>query len=430
MSRPFMRLLGSEQSLFTGKVRAYLRYRAFNFEEVLCTRDVYKAEIIPNVGWPVVPVVHVATDDDQESSSWLQDTSVIIDECERRWPDSSRPVIPTQPRQRYASYLLESYADEWLLLPAMHYRWSFPEENEAFLIHEFGMVSAGPAADAATIEAAGRKAYAAFRATVTSGCLGINKDTAPHVEAEYEAFLLDFNAHLASAQYLLGDAPSLGDFGCMAPLYAHLGRDPAPQALMKRIAPRVADYVERMNGYGNSRVAPPTPMTEHPSLLAAADSTSEQALPWNKASSVRTGAWLEEDALPPTLLPIMRRIFASHVPAITASARGLREFLASNPEIDRNDLHAGIGGLARETTSWHETVIGGVKTKAAPRPSLIWMAQRAAAVYLEDEDSAVMDGVVEACDGVEAWGEMLEELKRCRVERVGRGERFSVSIIE
>ena len=33
----------------------------------------------------------------------------------------------------------------------------------------------------------------------------------------------------------------------MAPLYAHLGRDPVPKALMQSLAPNVYRWVERMN---------------------------------------------------------------------------------------------------------------------------------------------------------------------------------------
>jgi hypothetical protein len=31
--------------------------------------------------------------------------------------------------QRIAGYLVELYADEFLLLPGLHYRWSFPESE-------------------------------------------------------------------------------------------------------------------------------------------------------------------------------------------------------------------------------------------------------------------------------------------------------------
>jgi hypothetical protein len=49
-------------------------------------------------------------------------------------------VYPTTPLQRLVALLLEVYGDEWLVIAAMHYRWSFPENRE-FAHHEFGKVS-------------------------------------------------------------------------------------------------------------------------------------------------------------------------------------------------------------------------------------------------------------------------------------------------
>ena len=66
------------------------------------------------------------------------------------------------------------------------------------------------------------------RCQVTSGLLGINESTIPALEASYHAFLAELSSHLDRHQFLLGDRPSLGDFGFAAPLYAHLGRDPLP----------------------------------------------------------------------------------------------------------------------------------------------------------------------------------------------------------
>ena len=52
-------LYGAEVSYFTGKVRAYLRWAAIPFEEVLSTADVYRQVIVPAVGAPVIPVLVV-----------------------------------------------------------------------------------------------------------------------------------------------------------------------------------------------------------------------------------------------------------------------------------------------------------------------------------------------------------------------------------
>ena len=47
------------------------------------------------------------------------------------------PLLPGSVQQAAASQLLELYGDEWLLLPAMHYRWSFPQQRQR-LLYQFG----------------------------------------------------------------------------------------------------------------------------------------------------------------------------------------------------------------------------------------------------------------------------------------------------
>ena len=76
---------------------------------------------------------------------------------------------------------------------------------------------------------------------------GVNEDSRELVEVLYLEFLDALNNHFKLNPYLLGDRPCVGDFGLLAPLYGHLGRDPHPAALMKKRAPRVYRWVERMN---------------------------------------------------------------------------------------------------------------------------------------------------------------------------------------
>lgn len=116
-------LIGSEHSLFTGKARAYLLWKGVPFDEVAASMEVYMACILPRTGVAFVPVL--------ASADWtdvVQDTSAIIDYIEARHP--ARPVIPRTPCRRIVSRLMETFADEWLVIAAMHYRWNFPEQQE------------------------------------------------------------------------------------------------------------------------------------------------------------------------------------------------------------------------------------------------------------------------------------------------------------
>ena len=120
-------LYGAEFSLYSGKARCYLRYKKIPFDEVLSSLSVYKETIIPNTGVRFIPVVKTP------AGCYLQDTSHIIDSLEKSFPMHS--VMPDTPNQRLAALLLELYGDEWLLMPAMHYRWNF--DNFPFIFDEF-----------------------------------------------------------------------------------------------------------------------------------------------------------------------------------------------------------------------------------------------------------------------------------------------------
>ena len=118
---PDYTLYGAEVSYFTGKARAYLRWRGADFEEQVATQEVYRDIILPNVGWPVIPVMKMP------DGTIVQDTADIIEQveaAEHRQP----PVLPATPLQRFVALLLQLYGDEWLTLPAMHYRWTYNED--------------------------------------------------------------------------------------------------------------------------------------------------------------------------------------------------------------------------------------------------------------------------------------------------------------
>ena len=204
-------LYGSEVSLFSGKARAYLRWRGADFEERPATREVYQNVILPKVGWPVVPVVEMA------GGAVVQDTTDIIETVEAQTPDGPR-AIPDGPVQGVVSRLLDLFADEWLVIPAMHYRWNY---NEDWTYGEFGRMSA-PDAPPAEQYAIGKKNGERFKGAVPM--LGVSEDTIPGVEAAYEAFLKDMTEHLRHHAYVLGGRASLGDFALNGPLYAHLLR--------------------------------------------------------------------------------------------------------------------------------------------------------------------------------------------------------------
>ena len=166
------KLYGAPMSLYTGKVRSYLKKKGLPYDEILSSVSVYKKFIIPRTGVRYIPVLQ--TPDDMV----LQDTTVILDELESRHPENS--IYPDTPRQHLAALLIETYADEWLVIPAMHYRWNFPFQNDKFIYSEFGRVVL-PWAPAFLRAIVGKKIGGQFKAKVP--LLVISEKTIPAIEA-------------------------------------------------------------------------------------------------------------------------------------------------------------------------------------------------------------------------------------------------------
>ena len=309
------RLYGSQASLFTGKARAYMNWKGVTFDEVAVNGDVMKEVILPNVGWPVVPVVQMP------DGKIVQDTADIIDAIEAQHPEPR--VLPESPILQLASYLMQLYADQWLTLPAMHYRWNY---NEDWIFGEFGR-SIASEADAETQYEIGKKSGMKFRAMVPM--LGITPETEPAIEASYEAFLKEFEGHLAVHPFVFGGRPSYADFALYGPLYAHLYRDPESRKIMERAAPPVARWVERV-GAGEAN-----------------------------------GALIQGDEVPPTLLPLFQRHSKEHLPVLAAT-HALFETWAATAE-EGADIPRVLGGAPFE--------IEGVSGSIIARPFSLFRLQ-------------------------------------------------------
>lgn len=221
-------LYGSPHSLYTGKTRAYLRKQGVPYVERTPADSTYRDEIAPAIGRTIIPVV-VCPD-----GTIIQDTVDIVDHFEERGARSS--ARPPGSVQRVLAHVAELYAVVGLTRHAMHYRWSYREAQEAFLLDAFSGGS-GPAI-ASTVMA---------RMNSYLPPLGVTPQTIPEIEQSYLELLDALEAHFAEHPYLFGGQASVGDFGLLGPLYAHLGRDPVPSDIMKRRAPKVFRWVERMN---------------------------------------------------------------------------------------------------------------------------------------------------------------------------------------
>ena len=130
---PDITLYALPHSYYSGKVRSYLRYKGIAYRETLSTLNVFRRVIVPRTGVKYIPVIET------RDGEFIQDSTVIIDALESRYPQ--RSVYPETPRQHLAALLLEILGDEWMLMPGMHYRWSFWHERAHIddVLEHFGL---------------------------------------------------------------------------------------------------------------------------------------------------------------------------------------------------------------------------------------------------------------------------------------------------
>lgn len=299
------RLYGTPGSLYTGKARSYLTKQHIPFENRAAGEAVFREKIVPKVGRWIIPVL------EGDDGLLVQDGSDIIAHFEEKG-GVKYPAYPATPLHSLIAQIFELFGGEGLLRPAMHYRWNFDDTNKSFLAKDF---PAALAPTGATEEMqAGIFEMASGRMRKAMASLGVAPETIPAIEESYAEFLELFDAHLAASPYLLGGRPSLGDWGLIAPLYAHLARDPYPAQLMKDKAFRVWRWVERMN-------APDQDAGEYGEV------------PENL---------FEADAVPETLKALLRFIATDYVPEVEAYVVYANKWLSENP-----DIQAGTNGLER-----------------------------------------------------------------------------------
>ena len=315
-------LYGVEASYYAAKIRACLVYKQLPFVEHQASRRIYAEQILPRVGWPVVPVL--VTPDDET----VQDTSDMIDLLEARHPQ--RPVLPHDAAGQVLSFLLEFLGDEWLKMPAMYYRWIY---NYDFALAEMGYNNDPdyPRAEQLRIGAKIAKQFQAWLAP-----LGVVPSSYASIEQDYLAFLHELDSHFDQHPYLLGGAPTLGDFAFYGPMYAHLLRDPASGLIMRAHAPRVVAWIDRLRA-GASDASPLTDLATPPD----------------------------------SLLPVLRLLCRDFVPIVLAETQAVQLFLREHPLDAWLPRHCG----AQQATLGRNTAQQ-VEVARAVFPYNQWMLQR------------------------------------------------------
>ncbi len=353
-------------SLYSGKTRSYFTKKGIDYQELFGSHPRYSQEILPLIGYMVVPVVELT------DGTLIQDTTDTIVYFEEKVPEPA--LIPKTPVQRAVAWLIGFFGSEALLKPAMHYRWSYLDEQRPFLEAAFGRALSGER-DMKKQRQQVAPVMEYFGGFLKN--LGVTRETIPAIQASYEDFLGLLNDHFLQVPYILGGRPSLADFGLMAPLFAHLARDPYPSMLMKNRAPHVFRWTERMNQAGFMD-------GEFPDL--AAD-------------------FLPKDELPETLKPILRYFFTDCGPEVmgmVASYNAWNEDHSSLPSgaVIQSDPNA---RTAHPSLGWFDFDLRGVPIHRRDYVDTVYHFQRVLDVVagLDGEGHARLSEIVDGAGGKE-----------------------------
>lgn len=322
-------LYGWHLSYFTGKALCYLRYKQLPF--VLQPVNLYTLmkRIKRETGSVVMPVMVTP------QGEWIQDSSVIIDHIEARFPDPS--IIPASPVQRFAAYLIEAWGDEWWVPIAMHTRWSYPE-NYALFEREAGRALL-PYMPGFIQRRAVRLVAGRLRGMLHS--VGVRSEQFSVMDQWTHRMLDLLDQHFAQFSFLLGARPTLADFGLVGTMYGHLGRDPWPARELVAQRLHLRAWIDRM------------------------------ANPLPHGGPAGDDGLLPDDRIAPTLVPVLHAVFNEFLPLLEGINEQVKGLLPTLPE----------GKALPRTLRDIDIPMGDGRFRRAAVPYTLWMAQRTLDVY-------------------------------------------------
>ena len=314
---------GWKASFFAGKIRGYLNYKGVDYTEKNITLFDIRGKITKNTGRTAMPALET------RQGEWFSDTPLIMEELEKRHPTPT--VLVDGPVQNFVAELFQNWVDDTWMPVALHSRWSFPENYEK-VNREEGGKSLLPFAPRFIRN---KIADIVFLQNMMQHLP--NMGVIPEQFTLFEAWttnLLDlFEAHFSEHGYLLGERPTVADFGLLGPMLGHLNRDPWPKREWLDPRPNLQKWVEKM-GRGD------------------------------KAA----GELLPNDEIPQTLMPVIKIILVEYIPFMDKTVQKIKAIVEAG-HLKSGDV------LPRGTERININVMGGQYKRASFTYS-IWRMQR------------------------------------------------------
>lgn len=237
------RIIGGPGSPYSHKVRAVMRYRRIPHDWVIVLGGwdgTGQTDKLTHLHKNQLPIVLFP-----DGTPWT-DSTPLIHELESR--HEGRSVLPPSPGERFLARLIEDFADEWLPLPLLAFRWT-PEEDIAFCARRqmhgwLGAVSEDELA-------AGMARFTARQQKLRTIVGASNPAVMPMFMEQYAHLLDILEAGLSRQLFLFGERPSIADFGLYG-MFSQLVIDPTPSKILRERAVRLfqwTQYVDDLSGH-------------------------------------------------------------------------------------------------------------------------------------------------------------------------------------
>ena len=266
---------------------------------------------------------------------------------------------------------MELYADEFALIPAMHYRWGSALGEASARARFVAMIGS---------EEQGERA--ADRMVKARYVLGASVEAGPAIEAHTADLLAALSTHFGVHPYLLGGRQSFADCALMGPVDGHFFCDLVSRRLLLETARPVVGWIERCK-------------------FPNAEQQTE---------------WLQEDALAPSLLNVLAVMGADAAPLILDAVRAFETWADERPR-DTESPPRAVGQL--------KTTLRGLPVERALFAYTLYSVQLTLDFYntLDAEQKARADAELAATH----WPELLRYKPRHRLRKAGFDLVFDLS---
>lgn len=330
------RIFGGPGSPYSHKMRAVMRYRRIPHDWVIVLGGfdgTAQTEKLRSLGKPMFPIVQFP-----DGTPWV-DSTPIIHELETRHP-GERSVIPPTPAGRFLARLIEDFADEWLPIPLLAFRWTSDEDVNFCARRQMqGWLGAVGEAELS----AGIERFSARQRKLRMLLGAANLAAMPMFVSQYEALLDILEAGLSRSLFLFGERPSIADFGLHG-MFSQFVIDPTPSKILRDRAVRLfqwTQYIDDLSGHdGDWSDAPASSETVRGLVKLAGKSLLPLMLAVSQA--VARGEQMTSYEVDGVRLTGIAR------PDVARCWLWLKQMFADLPEADRQ----GLRGLLEEAGFW------------------------------------------------------------------------------